>query len=69
MKRKHQRSIAYLVIALLGISLWHLWKSSKIAENPAYTKGVVMENMKVCILVILSPFIIKKVTPVTVKLT
>ncbi|QUB69252.1 hypothetical protein J5A68_12825 [Prevotella melaninogenica] len=41
MKRKYQRSIAYLVIALLGISLWHLWKSSKIAENPAYTKGVV----------------------------
>ena len=41
MKRKHQRSIAYLVIALLGISLWHVWKSSKIAENPAYTKGVV----------------------------
>ena len=97
MKRKHQRSIAYLVIALLGISLWHVWKSSKIAENPAYTKGVVnklykiratpyysysynvdqktyegrvnnMENMKVCILVILSPFIIKEVTPVTVKL-
>ena len=28
-----------------------------------------MENMKVCILVILSPFIIKEVTPVTVKLT
>ena len=38
MKRKYQRPIAYLVIALLGISLWHLWKSSKIAEN---TKGVV----------------------------
>ena len=42
-KRKHQRSIAYLVIALLGISLWHVWKSSKIAENPAYTKGVVID--------------------------
>jgi len=28
-----------------------------------------MENMKVYILVTLSPFIIKKVTPVTVKLT
>ena len=28
-----------------------------------------MENMKVCILVILSSFIIKEVTPVTVKLT
>ena len=98
MKRKHQRSIAYLVIALLGISLWHVWKSSKIAENPAYTKGVVNRLYKiratpyysysynvdqktyegrgkqygeyeVCILVTLSPFIIKKVTPVTVKLT
>ena len=47
MKRKHQRSIAYLVIALLGISLWHLWKSSKIAENPAYTKGVVSRLYKI----------------------
>ena len=47
MKRKHQRSIAYLVIALLGISLWHLWKSSKIAENPAYTKGVVNKLYKI----------------------
>ena len=47
MKRKHQRSIAYLVIALLGISLWHVWKSSKIAENPAYTKGVVNRLYKI----------------------
>lgn len=46
MKRKHQRSIAYLVIALLGISLWHVWKSSKIAENPAYTKGVSIDFIK-----------------------
>jgi len=47
MKRKHQRSIAYLVIALVGISLWHLWKSSKIAENPAYTEGVVNRLYKI----------------------
>ena len=47
MKRKYQRSIAYFVIALLGISLWHVWKSSKIAENPAYTKGVVNKLYKI----------------------
>jgi hypothetical protein len=47
MKRKHQRSIAYLVIALLGISLWHVRKSSKIAENPAYTEGVVNKLYKI----------------------
>lgn len=47
MKRKYQRSIAYFVIALLGISLWHVWKSSKIAENPAYTKGVVNRLYKI----------------------
>ena len=41
MKRKYQLSIAYIVIALLGISLFHLWTSSKITEDPAYTKGVV----------------------------
>ena len=47
MKRKYQLSIAYIVIALLGISLWHVWKSSKIAENPAYTKGVVNKLYKI----------------------
>ena len=36
MKRKHQRSIAYLVIALLGISLWHLWKSTYEGRGKQY---------------------------------
>jgi len=53
MKRKYQRSIAYLVIALLGISLWHVWKSSKIADtitvyyqknNPSNSEAYVRNN-------------------------
>ncbi len=48
MKRKYQLSIAYIVIALLGISLYHLWTSSKITEDPAYTKGVVNKLYKIC---------------------
>ena len=47
MKRKYQLSIAYIVIALLGISLYHLWTSSKITEDPAYTKGVVNRLYKI----------------------
>ena len=47
MKRKYQLSIAYIVIALLGISLCHLWTSSKITEDPAYTKGVVNKLYKI----------------------
>ena len=47
MKRKYQLSIAYIVIALLGISLYHLWTSSKITEDPAYTKGVVNKLYKI----------------------
>ena len=47
MKRKYQLSIAYIVIALLGNSLYHLWMSSKITEDPAYTKGVVNKLYKI----------------------
>lgn len=47
MKRSHKLSIVYIVILLTGLSLWQLWKSSRIIEDPAYTKGVVNELYKV----------------------
>ena len=47
MKRRHKLSIVYIVISLTGLSLWQLWKSSRIIEDPAYTKGVVNELYKV----------------------
>lgn len=37
MKRRHKLSIVYIVILLTGLSLWQLWKSSRIIEDPAYT--------------------------------
>ena len=47
MKRSHKLSIVYIVILLTGLSLWQLWKSSRIIEDPAYNKGVVNELYKV----------------------
>ena len=50
MKRSHKLSIVYIVILFTGLSLWQLWKSSRIIEDPAYTKGVVNELYKFALL-------------------